>query len=91
MKLKQVKSAGVLSEDARQRLEEIFFQDSFEDLDRATSILQRHFPHHIVEKKGDFLQVLTKDRSVDIASFRDASRETPDFVETHFGFRPIQP
>ncbi len=55
--------------DVRQRLEETFFQDSFEDLDRATSILQRHFPYHIVEKKGDFLQVLTKDRSVAIASF----------------------
>jgi hypothetical protein len=91
MKSKQVKSAGGLAEDARQRLEEIFFQDSFKDLDRATSILQRHFPHHIVEKKGDFLQVLTKDRSVAIASFRGASRETPDFVKTYFGFRPIQP
>ena len=75
MKLKQVKSAGVPSEDVRQRLEKIFFHD----LDNATMVLQQHFPHHIVEKKGDFLQVLTKDRSVAIASFRDASRETPGF------------
>jgi len=85
MKLKQIKSAGILSEEARQRLEDIFFLD----LDNATGAVQKHFPNHIVDKKGNCLQVLTKDRSIVVTSFRDAKAQSSDFVETHFGLRSL--
>ncbi|MCZ6777227.1 MAG: hypothetical protein O7D34_12355 [Ignavibacteria bacterium] len=83
MKLRQIKSAGVLSEDARQRLEKIFFHD----LDNATRVLQQHFPHHVVDRKGDSLQVMTRDRSIVVASFKDASAKVAD---TQFGLQPFE-
>ena len=86
MKLKQVQSSGVFSEDARRSLEEIFFHD----LDSATRVLQEYFPYHIIHKKGDLLHVSNNDGSINVAVFRDASAPKPDVVETHFGLRPIK-
>ena len=83
MKLRQVKSSGVLSEEARQRLEEIFFHD----LDSATRVLQEHFPYHVVHQKGDLLHVSNNDGSINVAVFRDANAPKPELVETHFGLR----
>jgi hypothetical protein len=66
MKIIQVQSQGILSEQARKNLESIFFKDS-ED---AVQTLQKTFPNHLVFKLGDTIEVANQDATVKAAYFQ---------------------
>lgn len=66
MRIIQVQSQGILSEQARKNLESIFFRDS-ED---AVQVLQKTFPNHLVFKLGDTIEVANQDATVKAAYFQ---------------------
>ena len=66
MRIIQIQSRGILSEQARRNLESIFFRDS-ED---AVETLQRTFPNHLVFKLGDTIEVANQDATIKAAYFQ---------------------
>ena len=82
MRIIHVKSAGILSEQARKKLEEVFYPD----MDCAVKELKTQFPNHTVSANGGFIRVTNKDGSINAALFKDESVET-NWVETSFGLR----
>lgn len=66
MRIIQIQSRGILSEQARKNLESIFFRDS-ED---AVETLQRTFPNHLVFKLGDTIEVANQDATIKAAYFQ---------------------
>jgi hypothetical protein len=79
-----VKSAGVLSEEQRQRLETIVYPD----MQSAVAKLQKLFPGHTVSAGDGLVRVANRDGSVNVAVFRDEN-VPQTCVETNFGLRVI--
>ena len=82
MRIIHVKSAGILSEQARKKLEEVFYPD----MDGAIKELKAQFPNHAVSENSGFIRVTNKDGSINAALFKDATAGT-NWVETSFGLR----
>jgi hypothetical protein len=76
------KTAGVLSEEARSRLQRIFFQDT-----EATSrTLRDIFPHQLVSTKFGRTLVIKKDGSIVIDILQDGNSET-NWIESAVNLR----
>lgn len=82
MRIIHVKSAGVLAQDARKRMEEMFYPD----LTSAIADLKDQFPNHVVVADNEGIRVTNRDGSVNVALFREENA-TNNWVETNFGFR----
>jgi hypothetical protein len=67
MRLIHVKSAGILSEHARRRLEDIFYVSTHS----ALIELKRQFPDHTVLADDGYIRVTNKDRSINVAVFKE--------------------
>ena len=76
------RTAGILSEAVRLRLQ----RTSFQDADSTTKILNNIFPRQIVSAKGGRVQVTKEDGSIVIAVLHDGSRET-SWVESAVNLR----
>ena len=83
MKIVHVKSAGILADDARQRLEQVFYQDAH----TAMRDLKLYFPHHVVSSDNGYLPVMNKDRSITVALFKEVASQ-PGWVKTNLGLGP---
>ncbi len=66
MRIIHVKSAGILAEHARRRLEQFFYPD----VRTAMADLKVYFPHHVVSSANGYLRVTNKDRSIIVALFK---------------------
>lgn len=76
------RTAGILSEAVRSRLQ----RSSFQDADRTTKILSGIFPRQVVSAKGGRVQVTKEDGSIVIAVLHDGSRET-SWIESAVNLR----
>jgi hypothetical protein len=84
MKIIHVKSMGILSEQARRKLEETFYPD----MENAVAELRTLFPHHNVVPDSGYVRVTNKDGSINVALFKD-EKTADSRIETGFGFRSI--
>lgn len=82
MRIIHIKSAGLLADNARKRLEEVFYPD----VNAAVADLKLNFPNHVVSSADGYLRVTNKDQSVTVALFKDDAAEQ-NLVETNFGLR----
>ena len=82
MRIIHVKSAGILAENARRTMEEMFFPDR----EAAARELKDKFPNHVVVADDDCIRVTNRDGSVNVALFREESAPF-NRVETNFGLR----
>jgi hypothetical protein len=81
MRIIHVKSAGILSEKDRKRLEAIFYADT----KSAIAQLKAVFPYHTVTSNNGLLRVTNKDQSINIALFKEDNARNM-WVGTSFGF-----
>jgi len=84
MRIIHVKSMGILSEQARRKLEETFYPD----MENAVAEVKTLFPHHNVISESGFVRVTNKDGSINVALFKD-EKTSDSRVETSFGLRSI--
>lgn len=82
MRVIHVKPAGLLSADARKRLEAIFSSDS----EASVREIQGFFPTHHVSAKYGHIQVAGKDGSIFLDAFRDGNEKT-HWIETNVPLR----
>jgi hypothetical protein len=78
-----VKSAGILSEEYRERLESIVYPDT----QSAVATLQALFPSHAVVANEGLVRVTNRDHSINVAVFKEEARfQSPGTSQT--GFHP---
>ena len=82
MRIIQVKSAGLLADEARKRLEKYYYPD----LPTAMADLKVHFPNHLVLSEDGYLRVTNRDKSVTVALFKQEKGQ-PEWLNTNFGIK----
>ena len=85
MRIIHVKSAGVLAEDARKKMEQVFYPD----LNTAMADLKSCFPNHFVQKENDSFRVMNKDKSITVAEFR-AVKGDAESIQSNLGFGTLK-
>ncbi len=82
MRIIQVKSAGLLADEARKRLEKYYYPD----VNTAMADLKVHFPNHLVSSEDGYLRVTNRDKSVTVALFKQEKGQ-PEWLNTNFGIQ----
>ena len=69
MRIRQIKGADLIGAESRRRLESL----AFTNLERACAEVRHQFPNHLVVNEWGKISVVVKDRSFEVAVFREVS------------------